>query len=210
MNCGTKHRIGIINYGAGNFTSVRNAIEHLQHEHFEVDEPSKLAEATHLILPGVGSFPNSIEKIESLDLMDALREEVLELQKPFLGICIGMQLLADRGHEFEETDGFGFVPGEVNRIDTNNENLPVPHMGWNEVQIDRECPLFQRMPSQPNFYFVHSYKFEPAEQDHHVASCNYGESFCVAIQRENVFGVQFHPEKSQRDGLNLLDNFCKI
>ena len=152
---------GVINYGSGNFTSVWNALKYLGLEIHEVDSAEKMEEVDRLILPGVGAFPSTMDRLEHLGLIGAMQNEVIGNRKPLLGICIGMQVLADLGTEFQECRGLGYVAGTVRRFDSDQLGLPVPHMGWNEVTILNDCPLFQRMSGSPSFYFVHSYRFEP-------------------------------------------------
>ncbi len=201
---------GVINYGSGNFTSVWNALNYLDLEIHEVDSPEKMEGVDRLILPGVGAFPSAMDRLEHLGMTDAMQNEVIGNRKPLLGICIGMQVLADLGTEFHECRGLGYVAGTVRRFDSDQLGLPVPHMGWNELTILSDCPLFKRMSDSPSFYFVHSYRFEPKDSSSTVATCEYGEDFCACVQNEHIFGVQFHPEKSQHDGLTLLENFCSL
>ncbi|QDU61537.1 Imidazole glycerol phosphate synthase subunit HisH 1 [Planctomycetes bacterium Pan216] len=202
-------RIGLIDYGAGNTTSVLNALEHLRLDVTLARTPEDLENADRLILPGVGAFASAMRKLERLALVDALGDHVVERKKPFLGICVGMQLLADLGHEFETYPGLGYVAGEVKRLRAEEVGLRVPHIGWNEVDYDPSCPLFEGM-SAPAFYFVHSYVIEPSDPTSTVATCLHGGPFAAAVRRGNIFGVQFHPEKSQRDGLKLLENFASF
>ncbi|HRF01158.1 MAG TPA: imidazole glycerol phosphate synthase subunit HisH [Pirellulaceae bacterium] len=204
------HAVGLINYGSGNFTSVRNALRHIGVDPLEIDSPEAMGQADRLILPGVGSFPAAMERMETLGLIDSLRDQVLGRGRPFLGICVGMQILAELGHEFRTCSGLGLVPGQVRRFDVEHLGLPVPHMGWNELRLNRPSPLFERLDPNPSFYFVHSFRFEPTDPESVLASCDYGETFCACVQRDQVYGVQFHPEKSQRDGLALLANFCRL
>lgn len=204
------HAVGVINYGSGNFASVWNALQHLSVDAIEIDSPQSMDRADRLILPGVGSFPAAMERLTELNLIEPLKEQVLERQRPFLGICVGMQVLAELGHEYRQCPGLGLVPGQVRRFDVDSHGLPVPHMGWNELQLHRSSPLFARLDQSPSFYFVHSYRFEPTDPAAVLASCDYGGLFCACVQREQVYGVQFHPEKSQRDGLALLANFCSL
>lgn len=204
------HQVGVINYGSGNFASVWNALRHLQIDAIEISQPEQMNLAERLILPGVGAFHSAMEKLQSLHLIEAMKQRALVDGRPFLGICVGMQLLAELGHEFQECQGLGWVAGEVKRFDVAHQGLPVPHMGWNEVTLHHPSPLFAQMEESPSFYFVHSYRFEPTDERNVLASCEYGEKFAACVQRNNVFGVQFHPEKSQRDGLALLANFCSL
>lgn len=201
---------GVINYGSGNFTSVWNALKYLGLEIHEVDSPEKMEGVDRLILPGVGAFPSAMDRLKQLGLIDAIEKEVMSHRRPFLGICVGMQVLADLGTEFQECRGLGYVSGVVRRFDSEKLDLPVPHMGWNELKLVKDCPLFQRMNDPPSFYFVHSYRFEPQDSSSTVATCQYGEEFCACVQNDHIFGVQFHPEKSQHDGLTLLENFCAL
>lgn len=203
-------KIGLLNYGAGNFASVLNALSHLELDVEEVTAPSDLDSATHIILPGVGSFPAAVEKLDDLGLVDALREHVLGQRKPFLGICVGMQILASEGREFRTAAGLDYVPGVVDRIASGDSQLRIPHMGWNELTLRRSCPLFAHIEDSPSFYFVHSYCYTTDSSESVVATCEYGQPITACIQAGNVFGVQFHPEKSQRDGLQLLRNFSQL
>ena len=202
--------IGLINYGAGNFSSVLNTLDYLQLDVVEILSVGDFKGATHLILPGVGTFATVMRKLESLDLISELKEQVLAKKKPFLGVCVGMQILASMGHEFEDYPGLGFIQGTVGKIDAESYGLRLPHIGWNELDILRPSALLTHMDTAPIFYFVHSYHFLPVERDVIVATCEYGSEVVAIIEHENIFGVQFHPEKSQHDGLQLLKNFASV
>jgi len=204
-------RIGLIDYGAGNFASVRNALEHLAIELVEVREPDALQGTTHVILPGVGAFASAMNRLEELGLVEALAEHVLAQQKPFLGICVGMQVLASEGREFGVHPGLGFIDGVVDMIELpEGSGLGLPHIGWNELEVRQRSPLFDGMDGTPIFYFVHSYQLIPSDPEAIIATCNYGGLVVAAVRKGNVFGVQFHPEKSQHHGLQLLANFAAI
>jgi len=203
-------RIGLIDYGAGNFSSVRNALDYLRLEVIELRNPAHFETATHLILPGVGAFASAMRRLEQLDLVDTLKEQVLVKRRPFLGICVGMQVLASRGREFEEYPGLGFIEGTVDKINGQGHGLRLPHIGWNELNLIRSSPLFARMNGLPTFYFVHSYHLVPKEKGVIVATCEYGAEVVSVVEKDNIYGVQFHPEKSQRGGLQLLKNFALI
>ncbi len=202
--------VGLIDYGAGNIASVRNALDYLQLNCLEVRGPGQFRRATHLILPGVGAFASAMRRLEEMKVIDELRDQVLIKKKPFLGICVGMQILASLGHEFEKAAGLGFIQGSVEKLDVEGCRLPLPHMGWNELSLLRSSPLFSQMSRTPVFYFVHSYHLLPTERSVIAATCEYGGDMAAAIEMDNIFGVQFHPEKSQHDGLRLLKNFASF
>jgi glutamine amidotransferase len=201
-------RIGVIDYGAGNFSSVCNALNHLRLDVIEVRHGTQFEMATHLILPGVGAFAPAMRRLEQLNLIGALKEHVVLRRKPFLGICVGMQVLASLGREFEEHPGLGFIEGTVDRIDGDGHGLRLPHIGWNDVTPVRSSPIFARMNGAPTFYFVHSYHLVPKKRSVILATCEYGTEVVSAVEQDNIYGVQFHPEKSQHDGLQLLKNFA--
>lgn len=204
------HKIGLIDYGAGNFTSVFNALKFLQLDVVRITEAKEMDGVSHLILPGVGAFAATMRKLESLHLVDELHRQLTDKHKPFLGICVGMQVLATWGSEFEECRGLDLISGAVTRIPAENHGLKLPHIGWNELRITRPSVLFAEMAANPIFYFVHSYQLQPERSDAIVATCSYGVDVVAAVQRDNIFGVQFHPEKSQHDGLRLLKNFASL
>lgn len=200
---------GIIDYGSGNFTSVFNAVS-LVTNHIQIVTSQKdFAKCDRIILPGVGAFKHAIEKLESLNIVDELKHEVLEMKKPFLGICVGMQILAERGFEFEEVKGIGLVRGDVCKYNfSDNQELLLPHIGWNSVSGFEANPLFKEIDEKDaDFYFVNSYHLVSEDKAARFTYTNYGYDFISAFQKENIFGVQFHPEKSQHNGLKILKNF---
>lgn len=202
--------IGLINYGSGNYRSVRNALEYIKTDFVEVSQASELEGVSKIILPGVGAFNAVMKKLAERKLLEQLRVNVLERKKLFLGICVGLQILADIGEEFTETAGLGFIGGRVTSIPAKHLGLPVPHIGWSEVNYKEGCPLFNGIGQGASFYFVHSFHFEPSYKTQLEAWCHYGEQTSACIGRDNIWGVQFHPEKSQRDGLRLLQNFSQM
>lgn len=203
-------RIGLIDYGTGNVGSVRNALEFLGVPTTPVTRPADFDAVSHLILPGVGAFGAAMNRLRQLDLLDSLRDQILVRQKPFLGICVGMQILATMGTEFGDQPGLDVVPGRIERLDLLSPGLPLPHVGWNSLTLVRPDPLFTGLPEHPDVYFVHSYGLPAAPNPDIAATCDYGGEFVAAVQRDRVFGVQFHPEKSQRAGLRILANFCRL
>ena len=202
-------RVGLIDYGGGNLTSVRNALEYIDAAPTMVRTPEELASVSHLVLPGVGSYPRTMRQLNERGLSDAIRQAALRDGKPLLGICVGMQVLADSGHEFETCNGLGLIPGDVKKLDTSGTGQRLPHIGWNDVEVHRASPLMASLEN-PTFYFVHSYNFDVEDRADRVATSDYASGVTACVQRERVFGVQFHPEKSQGDGLQLLRNFVSL
>ena len=194
--------IGIIDYGAGNLFSLKNALDFLKLENKIVTSVEEIREAGKLILPGVGAFPDSMRMLEQSGLTEVITEEARK--KPLLGICLGMQLLFEWGHEFEKVRGLGLIPGEVTRI--NAPGQKIPHMGWSDVKIENECELSKDIAEGDRYYYVHSYKAVTEKQYVSVYS-EYGEYIPGLVYRDKVFGTQFHPEKSGEIGLRLLQNF---
>jgi glutamine amidotransferase len=203
-------RVAIVDYGMCNLDSVRRAFEECSGAPFVTDEPTDLADADLIVLPGVGAFPDAMANLRGRSLDKALDDEVLGNRVPFLGICLGMQLLATTGHEGGETAGLGWIDADVCRLRPTPEDTRVPHVGWNEVVPARETPLFDDMPQASDFYFVHSYHVECHDDTDVVATTPYCGGFVSAIQRENIFAVQFHPEKSQERGFEVLRRFLAL
>lgn len=200
-------RICILDYGSGNVRSVFNAFSRLTNAVTVSNAEEVLAAATHVVLPGVGAFGAAMEKIRSVVPLPALARAVLRDRKPFLGICVGMQVLSDVGYEFGKHRGLGWIPGAVRRLDA--AELPLPHIGWNNVEATRPSPLLEDL-SGNDFYFVHSFVFGARDRDFVAAETEYGTRFASVVSHNNIFGVQFHPEKSQTAGLRLLRNFINL
>lgn len=201
-------KIAVVDYGMGNAQSVLNAVESLGEEAIHTNKKSELGKATHIILPGVGAFPTAMANLKKLGLVEFLTEEVVDRKKPFLGLCLGMQLVARKGHEVEDTDGLGWIDAEVKRFQVENQGLKVPHVGWNDVECDTGAKLFKGVKRKTQtFYFVHSYYMECADKKEVCGWCDYGIRFAAAMEKENIMATQFHPEKSQQDGLDLIRRF---
>lgn len=203
-------KIAIINYQMGNLSSVRRAFDDLGAEVYIADDPLSMNDADGFVLPGVGSFAEGMGNLRSAGWVPALQDTVLQKRKPLLGICLGMQMLATYSHEGGLTDGLNFIPGEVHKLDRLGCNLRIPHVGWNEVRYRKKDVLFDRIPEFSDFYFVHSYAIVSKNVDHLVATVPYGCDAAAAIRNGNIFGCQFHPEKSSKAGRQLLKNFMEI
>ena len=188
--------------------SVYNLVKHLGVEAEISNSPEQIMNCSHLILPGVGAFGSSMQKIKDSLPIDILSQQVLDNNKPFLGICVGMQILADVGHEFGTHNGLGWIPGEVKTIESNG--LSLPHIGWNDIIEKRSSTLLDGLKSIRDFYFVHSFAYIPKEDECIVATAEYGSQFPAIIQKANLHGVQFHPEKSQKAGEQLMANFFRL
>ncbi len=201
--------IGIIDYGLGNLTSVLGAVTKVGFDGVISSDPGELADCEKLILPGVGAFPEGMANLNDRGLVDVLDDQVRQRRVPILGICLGFQLLGNNSTEFGETDGLGWIDAPVTVLTPDDAALRVPHVGWNEVLQASDCVLFDGIDDGALFYFVHTYKMELPSGGVAVGTCDYGGRFTAAVQNGNVFGTQFHPEKSQQCGLALLRNFLE-
>ena len=203
--------VAVINYGMGNIRSVVNAFDALGCPVTIADHPSVLPSVEHIVLPGVGAFYDGMVRLRQGGWIEALTEEVMHKKKPFLGICLGMQLLATTGTEHGDHDGLNWVPGSVVKIRSYDDHgLRVPHIGWNDVYFAKKSRLYTQMETMGTFYFVHSYAFQPSEKSVINGVCSYGQIFAASIEIENIFATQYHPEKSQKSGLHVLQNFVGI
>ena len=211
--------VAIVDYGSGNLHSAAKAFERAAHEAglgqpiVVTNDPAVVASADRVVLPGVGAFADCRRGLDAVDgMVEALDEAVRQKGRPFFGICVGMQLLAERGREYEVTEGLGWIPGEVDRIVPSDANLKIPHMGWNTLNVARPHPVLDGLPFGPqgrHAYFVHSYQLNPAQRADLVADAEYGGAVTAIVARDNIFGTQFHPEKSQKLGLALITNFLQ-
>lgn len=206
-------RIALIDYGSGNIHSAQKALEHVANgEVILTNNAADIADASHVVLPGVGAFGDCKRGLLAVDgMMDALSEHAMVKQRPFLGICVGMQLLARTGYEHGETDGLGWLDGDVVAIEPEDKALKIPHMGWNALQIhDADHPLLSGITEGDHAYFVHSFHMQCADDGAVIASVDYDSAITAIVAKENVMGTQFHPEKSQAVGLRLLNNFVRM
>ena len=200
-------KVCIIDYGIGNIASIHNGALLTGHDVVVSSDPEKITNASHLILPGVGSFKKGMEGILSNGLLEILNDQVLSKKKPVLGICLGMQLFASHSSEDGRHNGLNWISGNVEKIDKDLENIKVPHMGWNEVECKNKSKLLSSIKEPLIFYFVHSYHFIPNDNSVVTGTCKHGKDLISCIEYKNIYATQFHPEKSHNVGLQLLNNF---
>jgi len=200
-------KVCILDYGSGNVRSVYNLVSFLGYDVIVSNERIEIESATHIILPGVGSFGAAMGKITTQIPLKVLKFEVFNNKKLFLGICVGMQVLMEKGYEHGEHDGLGWIPGTVEKLQV--ENLPLPHIGWNDIIIKQDSDLFTDLGDIKDFYFVHSYAIK-TDDSYILTETNYGSNFYSSIKKDNIYAVQFHPEKSQKAGQKLIQNFLAI
>jgi glutamine amidotransferase len=208
--------IALIDYGSGNLRSAEKALQRASAELggarsvVTTDDPEVIARADRIVLPGVGAFAACMRALEHrAGVVEAMTEAVRRRGAPFLGVCVGMQLLADRGLEFGEAEGLGWIAGEVRRLEPDGAQFKIPHMGWNALEAMSGHSLFTDLPQGAHMYFTHSFALYPARPDEAIAQVDHGGRFTAAVARDNIAGVQFHPEKSQAAGLRLLANFLE-
>lgn len=197
--------IAVIDYGMGNLRSVQKAFEYLGYKAVITQQPSEIQKADKVVLPGVGAFKDAMQTIKQKGI-DKVLYDVVEQKKPLLGICLGMQMFFEKSYEYGEHKGLAILQGEIVKLP---ENVKIPHMGWNSLNIKKKSPLFEGLSEEPYVYFVHSYHLN-TEADIVSATTYYGKEIQVAAQKENVFALQFHPEKSGDVGLNILQNFGRL
>ncbi len=211
--------VAIVDYGSGNLHSAAKAFERAARESghdqpiLVTSKPDDVARADRIVLPGVGAYADCRRGLDAVEgMVDALEETVRRKGRPFFGICVGMQLMAERGLEYQVTPGLGWIAGEVDKIAPSDPALKIPHMGWNTLDLNKMHPLLDEIPLGPNglhAYFVHSYAFKTASRDDLIANADYGGPLTAVVGRGNMVGTQFHPEKSQKLGLKLIANFLK-
>lgn len=205
----------LVDYDSGNLHSAEKAFQRMAAEVGGGDilvtsRPEDVARADRIVLPGDGAFPACRAALGSYGgLYEAIEEAVIRKARPFLGICVGMQMLASRGHEYRMTEGFGWIPGDVVKIEPSDRSLKVPHMGWNDLVVEQAHPVLDGIQTGDHAYFVHSYHFRVTDPAHRLAFCDYGGDITAIVGRDTIIGTQFHPEKSQAAGLRLIGNFLR-
>ncbi|WP_299377746.1 imidazole glycerol phosphate synthase subunit HisH [uncultured Kiloniella sp.] len=208
--------LAIIDYGSGNLRSAAKAFERAAAESglgtsvVVTSDPEQVRKADRIVLPGVGAFADCWRGLNAAEgMVDVLQEQVIQGGKPFMGVCVGMQLMASVGREYKDCTGLGWIPGEVVKMDPEDQSLKIPHMGWNELCVLKKSPVLNGLEDGTHIYFVHSYHYIPENRDHILAEVEYGHKVVAVIGRDNLIGTQFHPEKSQAAGLSLFANFLK-
>ncbi len=204
----------IVDYNSGNISSVINSFKEIAQDKVNVEVTSdlnKIKYSDKVVLPGQGSFKSCINALNKIDgLVDTLNEFAITNKKPLLGICVGLQMFADIGYEETETKGLGWISGKVTKIDNKNGKFKLPHIGWNQINIVKESKIFQNIKNYSHMYFVHSYEFIPKDKNTITAFTDYSSEIVCSVEKENIFGTQFHPEKSDKVGLKLIKNFLKL
>tara|TARA_X000000950_G_scaffold266946_1_gene342954 strand:- start:497 stop:1123 length:627 start_codon:yes stop_codon:yes gene_type:complete len=206
--------VTIIDYNSGNISSVINSFKEVAKDKVMIEVSSdlnKIKSSDKVVLPGQGSFKSCVDALNSIDgLIDTLNEFAINNKKPLLGICVGLQMFADIGYEEAETRGLGWIAGKVSKIDNKNGKFKLPHIGWNQIKIVKDSKIFQNIKNNSHMYFVHSYEFVPNNKDVISATTDYSSNIVCSVEKENIFGTQFHPEKSDNLGLKIIDNFINI
>ena len=207
--------IAVIDYGMGNLRSVQKALEHVGAKVIVTHDPNLIISADSVVLPGVGAFKDCMANLTQLNLVDPIRK-FIDSGKPFLGICLGLQVLFEESEEYGPVAGLGVLPGKVVKFASASSEtkggspIKIPHMGWNNIEVKKRAPLFDKLDAEPYFYFVHSYYVVPEDQSMVATVTNYGVEFVSGIQYKNIYAFQFHPEKSQTMGLSLLERFSNL
>ena len=206
--------VTIVDYKSGNISSVINSFKEVAKDKVNIKVTSDLStikDSDKVVLPGQGSFKSCIDGLNKIDgLINTLNEFTLENKKPLLGICVGLQMFADIGYEEIETKGLGWISGKVSKIDNKSGKFKLPHIGWNEINIKKDSKIFKDIDDKSHMYFVHSYEFVPEDKAVISATTDYSTNVVCAAEKENIFGTQFHPEKSDKVGLKIIDNFLKL
>ena len=206
--------VTIVDYNSGNISSVINSFKEVAKENIQIEVTSnldKIKSSDKIVLPGQGSFKSCVDSLNSIDgLVDTLNEITIINKKPLLGICVGFQMFADIGFEEIETQGLGWISGKVSKIDNQNGKFKLPHIGWNELNIVKDSTIFKDIKNKSHMYFVHSYEFIPKDKNVISATTDYSSSIVCSVEKENIFGTQFHPEKSDKEGLKIIDNFLNL
>ena len=206
--------VTIVDYQSGNISSVINSFSEVAKGKVNLEVTSdikKIESSDKIVLPGQGSFKSCVDSLNSISgLVETLKEFAIINNKPLLGICVGLQMFADVGYEEAETKGLGWIPGKVSKIDNQNGKFKLPHIGWNEIEIQKESKILKDIKNKSHMYFVHSYEFIPEDKSVISATTDYSSKIVCSIERDNLFGTQFHPEKSDKNGLKIIENFIKL
>ena len=206
--------VTIVDYNSGNISSVINSFKEVSKDKVNIEVTSdldKIKSSDKLVLPGQGSFKSCVNALNSIDgLVDCLNDFAIKKKKPLLGICVGLQMLADVGYEEIETKGLGWISGSVSKIDNHNGKYKLPHIGWNQINILKDSKIFKDIENNSHMYFVHSYEFVPKDKNVISATTEYSSKIVCSVEKENIFGTQFHPEKSDKIGLKIIDNFINL
>ena len=206
--------ITIVDYKSGNISSVINSFNEVAKDKVKIEVTSdinKIKSSDKVVLPGQGSFKSCVDGLNNINgLIDVLNEFAINDKKPLLGICVGLQMFADIGYEETETKGLGWISGKVSKIDDKNGKYKLPHIGWNQINIVKESKIFKDIENNSHMYFVHSYELIPKDKNVISATTDYSSNIVCAIEKENIFGTQFHPEKSDKIGLKIIDNFINL
>ena len=206
--------VTIVDYQSGNISSVINSFTEVAKGKVNLEVTSdinKIKSSDKIVLPGQGSFKSCVDSLNSIDgLVDTLKDFAIINKKPLLGICVGLQMFADIGYEEAETKGLGWIAGKVSKIDNQNGKFKLPHIGWNEIDIQKESKIFKDIENKSHMYFVHSYEFVPQDNSVISATTDYSSKIVCAVEKDNLFGTQFHPEKSDKTGLKIIHNFLKL
>ena len=207
-------KVTIVDYNSGNISSVINSFKEVAQDKVNIEVTSdlnKIKSSDKVVLPGQGSFKSCVDALNKINgLSDTLNEFAITNKKPLLGICVGLQMFADIGYEETETKGLGWISGKVSKIDNQNGKFKLPHIGWNQINIVKESKIFENIENKSHMYFVHSYEFIPSDKNVVSAITDYSSSIVCSVEKENIFGTQFHPEKSDIIGLQLINNFINL
>jgi len=206
--------VTIVDYQSGNISSVINSFTEVTKGNVNLEVTSdikKIKSSDKIVLPGQGAFKSCVDSLNSINgLVESLNEFAITNKKPLLGICVGLQMFADIGYEESETKGLGWIAGKVSKIDNQHGKFKLPHIGWNEIEIQKESKIFKDIKNKSHMYFVHSYEFIPEEKSVISATIDYSSKIVCSVEKDNLFGTQFHPEKSDKTGLKIIDNFIKL
>ena len=207
-------KVTIVDYNSGNISSVINSFSEVAKDKVNIEVTSdlgKIKSSDKLVLPGQGSFKSCLDALQKINgLTDTLNDFVINKKRPLLGICVGLQMFADVGYEETETKGFGWISGKVSKIDNQDGKYKLPHIGWNQINIIKKSKIFKKIENNSHMYFVHSYEFIPNDKNVISAITEYSSKIVCSVEKENIFGTQFHPEKSDKTGLNLIKNFLDL